>query len=977
MNDHSDGMQETNMTMGMCAGRAGIIATLLGASAMTSGIGFTGQAFGQTLPETAAAARLQEFRIPAQPLEQSLKAFIRLTGWQIGYPAGLTGGKQSSAVAGRLLPQQALQNLLEGTGIGMRLTGADSVILFDPGSQVNAPAGEEGTTLLDPVLVHADARGVKLGTDSLADTGTSTLSGGQIALRSQGGDANGILRNLPNAQYQNDISTTAGATDQIVIDLRPREVSISGARVYENNFILNGMDINTVTGSQDRYGTTADLEDGKSPPNADRMFDLHSQTIYVPSDFVEKVTVIDSNASAKYGNFQGGVVSYDLQNASKDRLRGGISTDFTTSDWSGFILGTDDGLNPANVARNEYLQRRTAITLTGPLTDNIAVLGEYSRSSGVTNKERNYIYTQDRDIEENSKNEFYRGQVLAETDFGDFTLEGVYTRYSRSWENTDWRDMAIDLSKRSFASKLQHDYELEDLELGGLALSNVKLQSKLGFSTSNSLNDKSSNTGYVYDQAHWRAGQLLWQATEQSSWCQTGLPMTSGTQVCYEGATGGDLEQAQERWDWSQELTGDVGNGTFLLGADYSHVTAHRRRPEEAVYFSNYTTLGEVTGVSAFNCGNAEACSPEQFAVSKTIYKAFNTNASLNSINTYGEVEQTWDWFTLRAGGRLSYDDYMKNLDVAPRVVATVTPWQDFAVSAGYNRYYDAKSLAFAIRDGQPRPQTFTRSRSGATVPDTWRPTTATYYVNSASDLDTPYTDEFTLSLSGTEPLMDGDWRIRYLDRRAKDQYATQNPTSSGPAILTNDGTGAYQSVSAEYTRELATPGIPGLDELAFNAAVTWSQREVSNNSYFESDLDDEYVWYKNQSYTKEGFSVVTGNMDIPVRLQAGLASTWFEERLNVNLSANYNFAYTGVKSTETNITVNGITHEIYEDFDFDGLLTFDLAASYTAYKKDDRSFSVNIKVENLFNEIGNATANDDHPWIIGRTVWVGAKATF
>lgn len=965
------------LTMGICSKRAGRMTALLATSAFATLIALAGDALGQTGPQATSSSSQRDFLIQAQPLDQALKVFIRATGWQIGYPAGLTAGKRSQAITATVPPERALQMLLEGTGIGFRQTGTDAGVLFDRDAPTDASGVNDGATVLDTVLIQANSNGVILGTDSLADTGTSTVAGGQIALRSQGGDANGILRNLPNAQYQNDISTSAGATDQTVIDLRPREVSISGARIYENNFILNGMDINTVTGSQDRYGTSADLEDGTSPPNADRMFDLHSQTIYVPSDFVENVTVIDSNASAKYGNFQGGVVSYDLKNASKDRLRGSVSTDFTTSDWSGFTLGTDDGLNPANVAKNDYLQRRTAVTLTGPLTDNIAVLGEYSRSSGVTNKERNYIYTQDRDMEENSKNEFYRGQVLAETDFGDFTLEGVYTRYNRSWENAEWRDMAIDLSKRSFASKLQHDYEFEDLELGGLALSNVKLQSKLGFSTSNSLNDKSSNIGYVYDQALWRAGRLIWQATEQSSWCQTGLPMTSGTQVCYEGATGGDLEQAQERWDWSQELTGDVGNGTFLLGADYSHVTAHRRRPEEAVYFSNYTTLGEVTGVSAFNCGNAEACSPEQFAVSKTIYKAFNTKASLNSINTYGEVEQTWDWFTLRAGGRLSYDDYMKNLDLAPRVVATVTPWQDFAVSAGYNRYYDAKSLAFAIRDGQPRPQTFTRSRSGATVPDTWRPTTATYYVNSASDLDTPYTDEFTLSLSGTEPLLDGDWRIRYLDRRAKDQYATQNPTSSGPAILTNDGTGAYQSVSAEYTRELATPGIAGLDELAFNAAVTWSQREVSNNSYFESDLDDEYVWYKNQSYTKEGFSVVTGNMDIPVRLQAGLASTWFEERLNVNLSANYNFAYTGVKSTETNITVNGITHEIYEDYDFDGLLTFDLAASYTAYKKDDRIFSVNIKVENLFNEIGNATASDDHPWIIGRTVWIGAKATF
>ena len=41
------------------------------------------------------------------------------------------------------------------------------------------------------------------------------------------------------------------------------------------------------------------------------------------------------------------------------------------------------------------------------------------------------------------------------------------------------------------------------------------------------------------------------------------------------------------------------------------------------------------------------------------------------------------------------------------------------------------------------------------------------------------------------------------------------------------------------------------------------------------------------------------------------------------------------------------------------------------------RSLSFNIKVENLFNQTGNATASTDNPWLIGRTVWAGAKATF
>jgi hypothetical protein len=37
----------------------------------------------------------------------------------------------------------------------------------------------------------------------------------------------------------------------------------------------------------------------------------------------------------------------------------------------------------------------------------------------------------------------------------------------------------------------------------------------------------------------------------------------------------------------------------------------------------------------------------------------------------------------------------------------------------------------------------------------------------------------------------------------------------------------------------------------------------------------------------------------------------------------------------------------------------------------------MNFKVVNLFNELGNATAQDKQPWVIGRTLWVGASAEF
>jgi hypothetical protein len=963
-------MAERSVSTGKCR-----LALLLVSTALVSVSAGAFEVRAQVSGASPAANGPSAISIPAQPLDAALRAFTRQTGWQVGYAAALVAGRTSGTVAGDTDPLTALRKLLATSGIEIRMAGARTVSLV-AAATIDEAAGA-GTTVLEEITVSSSGGGVTLGTESTADTGTSTLSEGQITARAEGSDANGILRNLPNVQYQNDIDDDAGATDQTVIDLKPREVSISGARVYENNFILEGMEINSVTGSQERYGDEALADRTTTPPNADRVYGLHSQTVFVPAEFLTEATVIDSNASAKYGNFQGGVVSYKLEEAEKEQWKGHVSTDYTTSDWTSYNLGTEDGLNPNDIARDEYIKRRQAISVGGPLSDNLSVRLQYSRQDAVTEKDKDYRYIEKDRIEQDSLNQFYRGQLKAETDLGDFTFEGAFTAYDQAWEHALWRNLRLNTETRSLTSKMQHDYEFEDLDLGGVAISNLKLESKLTYGNSNTLNDMNGNVARAYRQSFTRSaanGGGLWEATELSDWCRTDTTISST--LCYDGATG-DKEQGQQQFGWNEELTGDIWNGSFVLGTEFKHTKGHRRRPEDAIYYGAYTSLGQVpTSITAFVCNTTEECSAEQFASTKIVYQAFDVTAQLNSFTTYAELEQDWDWFEFRAGARLSYDDYMHNIDISPRTVATWKPFEDFSLSVGANRYYNAQSLAFAIRDQQPRAQSYTRGRSGATVGSTWTAGTITgNYTNSASDLETPYSHEVTISLSGVEPLFEGEWRLRFLDRQSKKQFASEAVGQS--RFLTNSGSGAYQSFTAEYSKNLELESEWGLDEALFNASITWSRNEVSNDSYFETDFEDEYVWYKNKSYTLGGFNVVTGNMDIPLRAQAGLSTKWLDSTLKLDLNANYNFGYTGVKNTNDTAVVNGLTHEIYEDFDFDPTLTVDLAASYKVYEEEERGMTVNLKVNNLFNEIGNATASTNNPWIIGRTIWIGARAEF
>lgn len=108
----------------------------------------------QARAQTASAASAQgiNFSIPAQPLAQALDAFIRATGWQVGYSSALADGISSRPVTGVHTPIEALRVMLSGTGIGISATGPRTATLIPPASQ----QGELGDISLGLVEVRAE-----------------------------------------------------------------------------------------------------------------------------------------------------------------------------------------------------------------------------------------------------------------------------------------------------------------------------------------------------------------------------------------------------------------------------------------------------------------------------------------------------------------------------------------------------------------------------------------------------------------------------------------------------------------------------------------------------------------------------------------------------------------------------------------------------------------------------------------------------
>ncbi|BCA56584.1 Ferrichrome-iron receptor [Nitrospira sp. KM1] len=81
----------------------------------------------QTLVAQANVAR--PFDIPAQPLEDALATFGLQSGLQVTVDSALASGVTSESMQGNYVPQDALQHLLQGTGLTYRFTSPDTVIV--------------------------------------------------------------------------------------------------------------------------------------------------------------------------------------------------------------------------------------------------------------------------------------------------------------------------------------------------------------------------------------------------------------------------------------------------------------------------------------------------------------------------------------------------------------------------------------------------------------------------------------------------------------------------------------------------------------------------------------------------------------------------------------------------------------------------------------------------------------------------------
>lgn len=285
----------------------------------------------------AAAATSQHFDIPAQPLADALRSWMRQSGQQVAYPATLAEGVTSSAVRGELDATTALARMLRGSGLVVRQIGEGAVTLE------KAAKGEDGVVVTDMLSVSGGAKG---------------------------GDGGNTARTL--APYRN--AGSSAYIDRTTIE-RFRGTStadivkgVAGVTAGDPR-VGNALDVN-IRGIQGQGRVPVIIDGGQSTMDTYRGYAGQSQRTYLDPDLISNITItkgpsIQANASGGIG----GVVEMETLNVG-DVLRDGHDT--------GFRLRTGIANNSANNLPAYSATPRTDRNATGNQFANLAVAGRWN-----------------------------------------------------------------------------------------------------------------------------------------------------------------------------------------------------------------------------------------------------------------------------------------------------------------------------------------------------------------------------------------------------------------------------------------------------------------------------------------------------------------------------------------------------------------------------------------------------------------------
>lgn len=768
-------------------------------------------------------------------------------------------------------------------------------------------------------------------------------------------DPNELLETLPNVQFSNRRFRLG--PDELG-NLQPAEISISGARPGENNFVIDGVGTNNLLDSLSQRGFN------QVPASV--------QSVFIDADLLAGLEVYDANVPAEYGDFLGGVVVARTRDPAHE-FGGRIKVDYASSDFVDYLLDADRidrGTPPVKEfpQPTAFTRVRVGLDLDVPVREGLRTLFSFNRAvADVTRDALSSSY-----FPERRTRSTVRDNILAKVavDIGDRSLLSLSTLWT-PYEDQYWRSKLNRQYGGGSTTKLRWTTDWEDRELE-ILLSHT--------TTDNDREEEADHFIYAETPA----------ITED--------PFDELTKL--RGGFG-DFHSSQRETEVSVKHRWSMEVGRITTGLNFGFLSAERGRPETFFGYRDGVAVALPPGGSLVEENPVEGTviADEQVLLERNDYRAFSAEADIFETAAFFDLERRFvvkDWLTLRPalGLRLSYDDFLGNGNPAPRSSLTAEFPNGLAVTVGLNRYYAKNQLLYALREQDPdnfvykRNLGFDAATNSVTVSDfaLVRQTRSTRY--SGSDLDTPYSDEASLGLTATVWSL-GEIRIKGLLRRTKDGFARSEPivetdtNEQGETLrferyeLTNRGSGEYRSLSLEWAKTIGNS--------TFTLSTTLSENEIAPGTdtlLSNTDLgrETDRVFFEGRLIGYNELNIERENYNTPSYISGTWIANWFEGALTTSLRGRFRPAYERIVDTGELTDIageEGSPFEVYEVQALADQFVLDAVVKWRISAPADTRLELRLRIDNVFNFVPNVPVTRFNPYQQGRSFSFGASLRF
>lgn len=916
-------------------------------------------------------AQTQDFAIAAQPLATALIEFAQQAQIQISVDSSLVNERHSPGVNGQWSTQNALQHLLHGSGLRWSLNTANSLTLeVDP----NFRAKGQADALHTPDIVV-------LGRPEHDFQGEAVIDRRAIeSFAGANGDLTTLLKMHPSVRFDTtqQSSNTPG-------EINPADISINGAKFYQNNFMIDGVSINNDLDPAASSGSRSDYNGIYNLPS-------HAFGIATDADLLEEVRVYDSNVSAKYGRFNGGVVDA-ITRRPREGFHGKLSAQMTKSDWTEYHLNNDDiseedfALSSDFTRQPEFKKLTTRMMLEGHVTENFGLIGNIVRK---TSEIPLYAYT---------------GGFLSPTDAGkrtqrrsieNYMLKGFWTPL----DNLDISFTLIDAPASGDYFKANERNSGFTIDQGGKVASlqavwdtdQLTYTHKLAYKTVQTSRDADSNV------------LLPWRWSDVKNW---GNPFRNGvrsaTSTSREGGMG-DLEQRQTGFEYSldaelQPLDFAGTEHTFSAGLELRRQEARYEVLEDS-FAASLLQVTTATGATTCNtsAGNTDSalCSigtnavgtrQRQFFRQLNYYTAGTIETEQTDYALYLQDDIQVGRFNLRPGLRLDGDNYMDKRTLAPRLAASYDFFDDQSsvLTAGLNRYYGRNLFKYRLADGREslRYRSTRAASSGTTISEFGPMLQSAVDENSFRQLDIPYDDEWMVGFA--QKLGGMRWELKYVNREGRDQVVRSRASylglepGDGTTTIANYYTYTNAGSSESKTVTLTVTPLQALQlagtSTTFQFGADWNETKSAYTDYeslFDAaNLDDQDVYFDGNLMAYSELPANNFNRPWTLRLNTitnlpALNLTWSNF---LRYRGPYEQIYQGNPDT---ITVNGNTYDYYQVGEVGAAPSWDTRVKWQLPLGGSQLAYVAVDVTNVTNQVNDVLGdNGTLSYEVGRQYWL------